>query len=608
VQIPYFGRGARIDLGSGSIHLETLDEAFYRKFLGGKGLGALLLLNNLKPLTDPLSPENPLIFLTGPLTGSPYPSASRGTVVTKSPLTGTFLDSNIGGGFANALKLAGLDYLIIQGKSEMPVWLLVDNSGISFRDARLIWGQSTTESESSIRNGLDGSGIEVATIGRAGERQVLFASIACGGRMFGRGGAGAVMGSKNLKAIALAGKSDLPWFRTEAFMAEARKAREKIRMNPSTKKGGPFPLYGTTFTTNVTNTMGVLPTRNWQEATFEGAEKLYDTAFFARKVKSKTCFQCPIACSRIVTMGAGNQGDAAAEVRCPEYETVYVFGPNCGISDLDTVIRANFLCEEYGLDTISCGCVASFLMECAQRGIVGQNDLHPLPRFGDSDALLDTIKYIGEGGETGNPLIKGTKRLSETVGQGTTRFAMCVKGMELPGYDPRGMKAMALLYATADRGGCHVRGSSLRAELLCLPTPVDRFSYEGKAAMVAGMQPIYVMMNSYSGCLFSAFALTIDDYAGVLSALFEEKMTTQDLVARGRDIWNLTRYFNCREGFSREDDSLPARLFEDPVPAGPAKGHVIVRGRFEAMKDEYYTLVGWDKDGRPAIDPEEYKI
>ena len=529
-------------------------------------------------------------------------------MVTKSPLTNTFLDSNIGGSFGKALKSAGLDYLVVEGKSEAPVWLLVTDKGIEFRDGGALWRRSTSQTEAAIRRETEGSGVEVAAIGRAGEEKVLFASIGCGGRMFGRGGAGAVMGSKNLKAVALGGTLETPWFKADPFIHEVRKAREKIRLNPSTKKGGPFPLYGTTFTTNVTNSMGVLPTRNWQEGTFGGAEKIYSEAFFAKKLKSKTCFQCPIACSRIVrTEGEGDAENSPGMLRGPEYETVYAFGSNCGISDPDTIIKANYLCEEYGLDTISCGVVISFLMECAERGVLGENYGGPLPRFGDSEGLLETIRYIGEGGSS--PVMKGVRHLAGEIGDGTDRFAMCVKGLELPGYDPRGMKGMSLLYATADRGGCHVRGSTLRAELLGLAGPVDRFGYEGKAALVAGMQPVYALMNSYSGCLFASFALTIDDYAAALSALFEEEISTVDLMARGRQIWDLTRYFNCREGFSREDDTLPARLFEDPIPHGPTAGQVIDRGRFEAMKDEYYELLGWDvKTGMPVVHPEDYRL
>jgi aldehyde:ferredoxin oxidoreductase len=605
MQIPFFRRGARINLTTRNVQFETLNDRWYRNFLGGKGLGALLLFNNLGASVDPLSSENVLIFITGPLTGSSFPSASRGVLVTKSPLTGTFLDSNIGGNFGKALKSTGLDYLIIEGKSDRPIWLMISDTGIVFRDAQALWGKSTSETELALKKEIAQRGAEIATIGQGGEQQVYFASIACGQRMFGRGGAGAVMGSKNLKALALLGRSELPWFKSDAFLIEARKAREKLQSNQSTKKGGIFPQYGTSFTTAVTNSMGVLPTRNWQEGVFEKADSIKAEEFFKKKSRSKTCYQCPIACSMI--MKSESESDTESTIRRPEYETIYAFGPNCGIGDVDTIINANHLCEEYGLDTISCGVVISYLMECQQRGVVADVLLNPLPKFGDADSLLETIKYIGEGGKPDNPVTKGVKRLSEDVGQSTERFAMCVKGLELPGYDPRGMKGMALLYATADRGGCHVRGSTLRAELLMNPN--DRFIYDGKAALAAGMQPIYAMMDSYSGCLFSAFALVIDDYACALSALFEENITAQDLIDAGKRIWNLTRYFNCREGFSREDDVLPARLFEDPVPFGPTKGQVVDRTRFEAMKDEYYQILGWDiKTGVPMIDPGEYKI
>lgn len=605
MQIPFFQRGVRINLTSRDIKFENLDDIWYRKFLGGKGLGALLLFNNIGVSVDPLSAENMLIFLTGPLTGSSFPSASRGVVVTKSPLTGTFLDSNVGGNFGKALKSTGFDYLIIEGKAERPTWLLINDNGIFFKDAKSLWGKSTSETEIAVKKEVNQRGVEVAAIGPGGEQQVYFASIACGQRMFGRGGAGAVMGSKNLKALALLGRSELPWFKSEAFLIEARKAREKLQSNQSTKKGGVFPQYGTSFTTAVTNSMGVLPTRNWQEGIFEKVDSIQAEEFFKKKSRSKTCYQCPIACSMILK--SEPDVDAASGMRRPEYETIYAFGPNCGISDLDVIIKANHLCEEYGLDTISCGVVISYLMECQQRGIISDAFPNPMPKFGDAYSLLTTINCIAKSGKTDNPLTKGVKRLSEAVGQGTERFAMCVKGLELPGYDPRGMKGMALLYATADRGGCHVRGSTLRAELLM--NPENRFAYDGKAALAAGMQPIYAMMDSYSGCLFSAFALVIDDYACALSTLFEENITTQNLIDAGKKIWNLTRYFNCREGFSRKDDVLPARLFEDPIPSGPTEGQVIDKARFEAMKDEYYEILGWDvKTGVPMIDPGEYKI
>jgi aldehyde:ferredoxin oxidoreductase len=604
MQLPYFKHGARINLTSRTFRNESLDDIFYKNFLGGKGIGAVLLYNHLPPLIDPLSPKNIIIFLTGPLTGSNFPGSSRGVMVTKSPLTGTFLDCNIGGSFGKALKSTGFDYLIIEGKSEDPIWIDINDQNIEFRDAKDLWGLSTSQTQAIIKKKLNDSTVEVVTIGQAGEKQVLFASTTCGGRMFGRGGSGAVMGSKSLKAISIRGSTESPWFRSSLFLEEVKKAREKIRKNPMTQKDGSFPKYGTTFTTEVTQTSGVLPTRNWQEGVFEGAEKIYSQAFFERRIKAKTCFQCPIGCSRVVRTQDRKRN---IKTEGPEYETIYALGSNCGIDNPDTIIEADLLCEEYGLDTISCGVVISFIMECSERDILKGRYGGPHLKFGDSEGLLETIKLIGEREGVGKLLGRGVKRLSEEMGPETKHFAMSTKGLELPGYDPRGMKAMALLYATSDRGGCHLRGSTLRSELLGLPSPIDRFGYNGKASLVVELQKAYTLMNVFSECLFANFALTLDDYSAALGSLFGETLTPKDLLSIGKRIWDLTRLFNCREGFSVEDDTLPPRLFEDPIPSGPSKGQVIDRHHFESMKDEYYQIQGWDKKtGKPLFDMGRY--
>lgn len=604
MQIPYFKRGLRIDLSSNSISFKKIDDCFYRTYLGGKGLGIVLLLNNLSPSTDPLSEGNKLIFLTGPLTASGFPCASRGVMVTKSPLTGTFLDSNIGGRFGRALKSTGFDFIMIEGKSPTPVWIDIYGDNIQINDATKLWGLTTNEtSEQLMPQARNKRRAEVLTIGPAGERQVMFASISCGGRMFGRGGSGAVMGAKNLKAILLGGKEDMPWFNSKLFRDEIKKARGKLLSNPLTKKNGAFQKCGTTFTIEATQGAGVLPTRNWQESVFENADRLCAETFYERKIKSTTCFQCPIGCSRVVE----TRGDNTIRNEGPEYETIFAFGANCGIDNPDVIIEADFLCEQYGLDTITCGSVIAFFMECSSKGllssIIGQAKI----RFGDEERLLELIKRIGQRKGIGDLLATGVKRISEQLGPEAKRIAMCVKGLELPGYDPRGMKGMALLYATSDRGGCHLRGSTLRAELMGLPTPVDRFSYEGKPKMVVELQRAYTVMNVISECLFAGFALTMEDYAAALSALFEESITPNDLVSVGKRIWDLTRIFNYRAGFNPGDDTLPQRLFDDPVPSGPSKGHVIDRNAFQKMKQEYYAHQGWDeKTGIPFSYNEDY--
>ncbi len=360
------------------------------------------------------------------------------------------------------------------------------------------------------------------------------------------------------------------------------------------------------FTVNVMQNMGVLPTRNWQDCVFAGAEKIFSNVFLERKARSTACFRCPIGCGGIVKITDEKPNIVA---RRPEYETIYAFGSNCGINDPDTIIEANNLCEEFGMDTISCGLTISFVMECSEKEILDGRSGGACLRFGDPEGLLETIRLIGNQEGYGKLLGRGTKRLAEEIGKETDRFAICVKGLELPGYDPRGMKGMALLYATSDRGGCHVRGSTLRAELLGMPVPVDRFAYEGKARLVTELQRHYALMNVYSECLFAGFALTIDDYSAALSALFEKSVTPIDLLSTGKRVWDVTRLFNCREGFSTEDDTLPKRLFEDPVPSGPSKGQVVDKGSFESMKKEYYGYQGWDTNtGIPFFDISSYKI
>jgi aldehyde:ferredoxin oxidoreductase len=599
MDLPYFKRGAIIDLSTGTVRIDSLDDLFYEDFLGGKGIGAILLYNYLRPSVDPLSPENVLIFATGPLTGSTFPASSRSTAVTKSPLTGAFLDSNMGGSFGKSLKSSGFDYFVITGRAGRPTWISINNQRVEFRDATSLCGMTTSETEAAIQKEVNSKSVEVLAVGPAGEKQVLYAGMACGGRMFGRGGAGAVMGSKNLKAVAVQGTTDLPWFSKPAFKGQARRSIEKLSTHPATKKGGQFPSYGTSFTTEVMQTVGLLPTRNWQESTYEDADKISSQAFFDRKVGSAACFRCPIRCASFVKV----EGET---IRRPEYETIYAFGSNCGIGSPDVIIRANLLCEDFGMDTISCGVTISFIMECTERGIIDGNSGIPHLKFGDEEGLLETVRSIGEGSL---PLCgEGTKRLSQRLGAETHRFAMAVKGLELPGYDPRGMKAMALLYATSDRGGCHVRGSSLRSELLGMPAPVDRFAYEGKAGLAAMLQKNYALMNSYSECLFAGFGLNLDDYAAILATLFDEPVTPESLLATGKRIWDTTRLFNCREGFSAKDDTLPARLFDDPIPSGPSAGQVIDRGAFERMKKEYYGIQGWDESGVPALDIKRYLL
>ena len=591
----YAGKIAWVDLTEKSVRIQELDESLARKYLGGKGLGAYLFITHQKVDTDPLGPDNILIFVTGPLTGTNFPAASRSGVITKSPLTGTFLDAYSGGFFGTQLKWSGFDAIAIRGKSKAPCYLMAEDGEIRIRKADHLWGLTTSETELELRRALSGvnkARMSIAAIGPAGENLVRFASIINEKRAHGRGGAGAVMGSKNLKALIVRGDQKPKIATDTGFKKIVKRCYRQIASHPLVRKGGPFSKYGTTMTIDLTQETGTLPTRNWQENTFEGEANIGGDSLMAYVSRSRACFGCPIGCSR--DSSASINGEAY-ETEGPDYETLFAFGSNCGISDPAVIIAADRFCDDYGMDTISCGGTVGFAMECFEKGLIsktetGGMDLH----FGNGAALLELIHKIARREGIGTLLAEGTKRMSETI-ESSKHFALHIKGLELPGYDPRGMKGQGLAYALSDRGGCHVRGNMLRTELMGLPKPVDRYGYVGKAGMVKSLQLTYAACDCVIACLFGAFAITVDDYAEAVSALTGWDLSAEELIIIAERAWNLTRLFNTREGFSRKDDTLPERLFKQASTAGPSKGQMVDRAAFEKMLDEYYGLVGWDK-------------
>jgi len=591
----YKGKIGWIDLTEGTIKTEELEEDLARKYLGGKGLGAYLLYKHLKPHIDPYDPENILIFVTGPLTGTNFPAVSRSGVITKSPLTGTFLDSYSGGFFGTQLKWAGFDVLVIKGKAESPCYLKIEDGEITINDADHLWGLSTSETESRLREELSskkGERMSIAAIGQAGENLVRFSSIINEKRAHGRGGAGAVMGSKNLKAVVVRGNQKLQIAGEASFKEIVRRCRRKIAENPRTGKGGTFPKVGTMMTVNLTHATGTLPTRNWHDNTFGDFSEIDGEAFLKYQVRRRACFACPIGCSRDTKTIRGN---TEYITEGPDYETIYSFGSNCEINDPGVVIAADRLCDDYGMDTISCGVTIGFAMECFEKGLIGKEETKGIDlRFGNGDALLEVIHLIAKKEGIGKLLSEGSKRVSEKV-EGSRAFAMHVKGMELPGYDPRGMKGQGLSYAVADRGGCHVRANTLRTELLGLPEPIDRYGYENKAEMVRDLQLEYATFDCIIACLFGGFAITLEDYADAISAETGWSLTQEELRTIAERAWNTTRLFNVREGFTREHDTLPERLFAEASTSGPSEGEVVDRASFEKMLEEYYEVVGWDK-------------
>jgi aldehyde:ferredoxin oxidoreductase len=587
----YAGKIGYVDLSAKKVWAEGLTEEIARKYLGGKGLGAYLLYRLQKPGTDPYDPASVLIFVSGPLNGTSFPCSGRAGVVTRSPMTGTFLDSYAGGSFGPRLKYAGFDAIVISGKAETPVSILADNGVITIQDASKLWGLKTVDAEKRIKESLKGEKkgpVSVAVIGPAAERGVRYANIMTEGRNFGRGGAGAVMGSKKLKAVILRGSDKVEIADNDAFRSVISRVQKKIAEHPVTRRGGGFPRMGTMSTVDVTQGTGTLPTRNWKENTFDYADEVSGNAFLKYQTKSRACYMCSIGCGRIMkTTFSGveyvNEG--------PEYETMYAFGPNCEITDPAVINAADRLCEEYGMDTISCGVTIGFAMECYEKGLITKEDAGGMElAFGSGETVIALVHLIGKREGIGALLSEGTKRVSEKI-KGSSSFAIHVKGLELPGYDPRGMKGQGLTYALADRGACHVRSNTLRTELL-MPG-ADRYTYEGKALMVADLQLVYVMFDTLIACAFG-FAIGPEDYIDAVSALTGRSFSADEMRTVNQRIWNLTRLFNTREGFRRKDDTLPERLFNEASTKGPSKGQVVDRVIFEKLLDQYYETMGWD--------------
>lgn len=577
VQVRMSNKVLDVDLSAGSIEHRVLDAEMVRLFLGGRGLGARLLWDLVGPEVEPLSPDNALIFCTGPLTGTAFQTSSRFTVSTKSPLTGTVLDANSGGFWGMRFRRTGCDALIIRGRADSPRYLEITPAGAALRDASSLWGKIVPETTAALGQSSRRS---VLCIGPAGENLVRFAAIMNdGARALGRGGAGAVMGAKNLKAVVVEGEGKPELEDRARFRFVRYEVSKHLTANPLTSQA--LPQFGTAVMMNIVNAIGALPSRNFQQAQFEEADEISGEALTDRLlVKNTACWACPIACTR-VTRTARKQGEG------PEYESLWAVGAACGIADLEAIAEANYLCNELGLDTISTGSTIACAMELAQRGII-DSDL----RFGRADLLRGTIEAIAYRRGLGDELAEGSRRFAQA--HGAPQYSMSVKGMEMPAFDPRGMQGQGLLYATSNRGGCHMRGNMLGPEVLGLPKLIDRFQVRGKAGVVVLRQNAAAAIDSLVLCKFISMAVAEEYYGRALTAVTG---TSANLIRVGERIWNLERLYNLREGFSRADDTLPRRLLEEPVPEGPSKGWV---SHLPEMLDEYYRFRGWDENGVPT--------
>jgi aldehyde:ferredoxin oxidoreductase len=573
------GKLLRVDLTTGSTKIEELAEEILHLYLGGRGLGTYLVATEVPPDTDPLEPENVLAFCTGALTGIRVPTGGRSSVSTRSPLTGTIFDANSGSQFGVRLRWAGYDALVITGKAETPVWLEITPEGAALHAADHLWGLEIPETVAQLKE----KNTAVVSIGPAGENRVLFASLADdGGRSYGRGGVGAVMGSKNLKALVARGQSKPEIAEQEIYDFVTYEAGKMVKASPRTSKG--LPEFGTSVLVNLMNWYGVLPTHNFQKGEFEHAEKISGERLRDEYLtKRGACWSCPIGCKR-VTQTKHEKGEG------PEYESIYALGSSLGIDDFDTVIEANYLCNRLGMDTISCGATIACAMELNQRGTLA-GEL----AFGRADLLLQTVADVAYRRGLGDELAAGSQRLAAHYGMPET--AMQVKGLEFPAYDPRGMQGQGLLYATSNRGACHLRGNMLGPELLGAPKMLDRHAPSGKAGILIVMQHTNAVIDSIGMCKFVNFAIGDDFFARLMTAITGVEYEVQDLQLAGERIWNLERLYNLRAGFTREDDTLPPRFLNEPLQEGGSAGQVV---HLDEMLAEYYRFRGWTAEGIPT--------
>jgi aldehyde:ferredoxin oxidoreductase len=576
----WMGKVIKIDLGSGRQEEYPVSDDLRRRYLGGRGLGVKLYGDLCPATTEPLAAENALLFMTGPLTGTVMTSG-RYQVVSRSPLTGTICDSSSGGSFGAVLKAAGLDGLVITGRADRPVYLYVHDGAVEIRDASSLWGLDTQQTQKKAQE-LTTAKAAVACIGPAGENLVPFAAIMNDrDRAAGRGGMGAVMGSKNLKAIVAAGSRPVEIADPEGYKAMSARLDRAVDKNPVTGKS--LQVLGTSVLVNIINAHGMFPTENFRRGVFNDAEgtsgeKIAESLL----LRQSACYKCPIGCGR-TTRTKNKAGEG------PEYETVWAFGAHLGVSDLAAIAEANYACNELGLDTITMGSTIGCAMELCETG-AWNGGFH----WGDAGKLVgwvqDTAYLRGVGAE----LALGSKRLAARHGR--PELAMQVKGMEIPAYDPRGAQGMALSYATSGRGGCHMRAYMIMPEILGNPVFLDRFSTAGKPEIVALFQDIAAVVDSAVLCRFLQFAMGISTFSEMLRTVTGLDFSDEELMTMGRRIYTLERLFNNRAGFSRADDTLPPRFFNEEFQAGSSRHR---RVRLDEMLDKYYSVRGWDAQGAP---------
>ncbi len=597
----YMNKWLKVNLTTQELEEFTFSDEILRKFIGGKGIAVHYMWEYAKKLEekrinlqemDALSPDNILVFATGPVTGTKSPNSGRHHVMAlKSPLTGSIGSGNSGGRWGAKLKFAGYDGIIVVGKADRPTYLSLIDKKAELHDATELWGKNSIETSDWLRTKHNVKRAGVSCIGPAGENLVPIAVIMNEEhRAAGRTGLGAVMGSKNFKAIIVEGKAKPEIANPKEFGSKVKEHVEKLKENGVTGQG--LPTYGTAVLVNIVNQNGLFPTKNWQSGVFDEAEKLSGETLTEEYLISKhPCYGCVVACGRKTKVDKGNYKTSYTEG--PEYESIWALGGSTAVSDMSAVIRANHYCDILGMDPISMGSTIAAAMELTQNGKIPEDDSQGLKvEFGNPDAVVELAWMTAYRQGLGYWIGEGSRKMCQHYG--APDLSMEVKGLEMPAYDPRGAKGIGLNYATSNRGGCHVTGYTIAAEVL---GDVDRFTIEGKAELTKTFQDFTSIVNSSVNCLFLTFALGLDEYAEMIGPITGWDVNADELLKTGERITNLERMILNKLGLSGKDDTLPKRLTDEKMPSGPSEGQTV---DLETMKQEYYHLRGWE-DGIPTV-------
>ena len=594
----WHGKILRINLTTGKVSTEEIDPKLARDYIGGRGWAIRYLTDEVDPKVDPLSPDNKLIFATGPLTATTAPTGNRYMVVTKSPLTGALAHSNSGGDFPTWMKRTGYDMFIFEGRAPSPVYVWVDEDQAEVRGAAHVWGRDVHET-TDILLAETSPEAKVACIGPAGENRVLMAAIMNDKhRAAARSGVGAVMGSKNLKGVVVMGRKNPAFFDDAGMRALSLELNKEVGVD--IKKGSSLRIYGTAYVPQVTNTLGILPTRNFQTGVFEGVDQIDGVALRDKYlITHKPCYRCPIACGRLTAV---DDEKYAGKGEGPEYETIASLGSACGVDNLAALTKANYLCNELGLDTISTGLTIAAAMELYEKGEIGIEDTGRPLSFGDGDAVIEMVQKIAYRNGFGDELAQGSFRLAAKYGR--PEVSVTARRQELPGYDPRGSQGMGLLYATSNKGASHMEGDVAYEEVFGTPVKADGLVTDGKAELVARFQDAFALIDSGGICAFFALRYVFTKemmiwpvrLAQLLNFTTGADYSPAEALQAAERVYTLERLFLIGAGSGPEEDTLSPRLLHEPLPEGPGKGRVV---DLHKMLPDYYKVRDWP-DGIPS--------